>query len=206
MNHSDPFAEFKKRQREMWASFTPAAMFTPPVAGQLVKFAGIAFGENVLDVGTGTGVLAITAARTGAQVTGLDLTPELLDQARENARIAGTPVRLRRLLASERISDRHLSRTRRNEMRSAEGRQEVVERDLVRNIGHREAQRNLSDGLGPKQIIRAESGVENIAGLHPVRIVIVVGNGGRGQRQQRRSERSIAVPHGTLNSRSHAVA
>lgn len=90
MNQSDPFAEFKKRQREMWASFTPTAMFTTPVAGQLVKFAGIAAGENVLDVGTGTGVVAVTAARTGAHVTGLDLTPELLDQARENARIAQT--------------------------------------------------------------------------------------------------------------------
>jgi SAM-dependent methyltransferase len=90
MNQSDPFAEFKKRQREMWASFTPAALFTTPVAGQLVKFAGIASGEDVLDVATGTGVVAVTAARAGAHVTGLDLTPELLDQARENARIAKT--------------------------------------------------------------------------------------------------------------------
>jgi SAM-dependent methyltransferase len=88
MSQSDPFADLKKRQREMWASFTPTAMFTTPVAGQLVKFAAIASGENVLDVGTGTGVVAITAARAGARVTGLDLTPELLDQARENARIA----------------------------------------------------------------------------------------------------------------------
>jgi SAM-dependent methyltransferase len=86
----DPYAEFKKRQREMWASFTPTAMFTTPVAGQLAKFAEIAAGENVLDVGTGTGVAAITAARTAARVTGLDLTPALLDQARENARIAQT--------------------------------------------------------------------------------------------------------------------
>lgn len=84
----DPFAELKKRQREMWASFAPTAMFTTPVAGHLVKFAGIGPGQTVLDVGTGTGVVAITAARAGAQVTALDLTPELLDQARENARIA----------------------------------------------------------------------------------------------------------------------
>jgi SAM-dependent methyltransferase len=91
MNQPDPFAELKKRQREMWASFTPTAMFTTPVAGQLVKFAAIEKGESVLDVGTGTGVVAVTAARAGAGVTGLDLTPELLDQARENARIADTP-------------------------------------------------------------------------------------------------------------------
>jgi len=88
MTQPDPFVDFKKRQREMWVSFTPTAMFTTPVAGHLVRFARIATGEHVLDVGTGTGVVAITAARAGARVTGLDLTPALLDQARENARIA----------------------------------------------------------------------------------------------------------------------
>ena len=88
MNPSDPFAELKRKQREMWASFTPTAMFTTPVAGQVVKFAGIKAGESVLDVGTGTGVVAITAARLGAKVCGLDLTPELLEQARDNAHIA----------------------------------------------------------------------------------------------------------------------
>jgi SAM-dependent methyltransferase len=84
----DPFAELKKRQREMWSSFAPTAMFTTPVAGHLVRFAGIAKGESVLDVGTGTGVVAITAARAGARVTALDLTPALLEAAHENAQIA----------------------------------------------------------------------------------------------------------------------
>ncbi|HWW07590.1 class I SAM-dependent methyltransferase [Collimonas sp.] len=84
----DPFADLKKRQREMWASFSPTAVFTTPVAAHLVKFAGINAGDVVLDVGTGTGVVAITAARAGALVTGLDLTPELLEQARENSSIA----------------------------------------------------------------------------------------------------------------------
>lgn len=85
----DPFAQLKQQQREMWASFAPTAIFTTPAAGHLVRFAGIRAGEAVLDVGTGTGVAAITAARAGAQVKALDLTPALLDEARENARIAG---------------------------------------------------------------------------------------------------------------------
>lgn len=85
----DPFAELKQRQREMWSSFAPTAIFTTPVAGHLVRFAAIAPGEVVLDVGTGTGVAAITAARAGARVTGLDLTPALLVEARRNADIAG---------------------------------------------------------------------------------------------------------------------
>lgn len=90
MQH-DPFAELKRRQQEMWASFGPTALFTTPVAGHVVRFAGIVAGESVLDVGTGTGVLAISAARRGAKVDGLDLTPELIEQARENAAIARLP-------------------------------------------------------------------------------------------------------------------
>ncbi len=85
----DPFAQMKQRQREMWASFAPTAAFTTTVAAHLVAFARIAPGEAVLDVGTGTGVVAITAARAGAVATGMDLTPPLLAVARENGRIAG---------------------------------------------------------------------------------------------------------------------
>ena len=76
----------------MWASFAPTAMITTPVAGQLVRFAGIRSGEQVLDVGTGTGVVAVTAARTGARVKALDLTPALLRDARLNAQIAQVEV------------------------------------------------------------------------------------------------------------------
>jgi SAM-dependent methyltransferase len=92
IGQSDPFAELKTRQREMWASFAPTAVLTTPVAGQLVKFAGIRGGERVLDIATGTGVVAITAARAGASVKALDLTPPLLEVARENADIAGVSI------------------------------------------------------------------------------------------------------------------
>jgi SAM-dependent methyltransferase len=43
---------------------------------------------RVLDVACGTGVVAVTAARLGAIVTALDLTPQLLERARENAGLA----------------------------------------------------------------------------------------------------------------------
>jgi len=89
MAQPDPYAELKTRHREMWASFAPTAIFTTPVAAKLVRFAEIKPGESVLDVGTGTGVAAVTAARSGAHVTGLDLTPELLVDARANAELAG---------------------------------------------------------------------------------------------------------------------
>jgi SAM-dependent methyltransferase len=85
----DSFTEFKTRQREMWASFAPTAVFTTPVAARLVQFAGVQRDELVLDVGCGTGVVAITAAGLGARVSGLDLTPDLLEHARTNQKIAG---------------------------------------------------------------------------------------------------------------------
>ena len=84
----DMFAEFKSRQREMWSSFAPTAILTTPVAAHLVEFAGVGPGEKVLDVATGTGVVAITAARRRASVSALDLTPALLEHARENEKIA----------------------------------------------------------------------------------------------------------------------
>lgn len=86
---ADSFAEFKNRQREMWSSFAPTAALTTPVAGHLVEFAGVTSGEKILDVACGTGVAAITAARRGAIASGLDLTPALLEHARENEKIAG---------------------------------------------------------------------------------------------------------------------
>ena len=80
----DALAQFKSAQRQAWASFAPFELATSVTAVRLVAFAGVQVGQQVLDVGCGTGVVAITARRRGAQVTGLDLTPELLQRAREN--------------------------------------------------------------------------------------------------------------------------
>ena len=85
---SDPFQAFKATQRENWKTFAPLAMTTTPSAAKLVRFAGVRPNQRVLDVGCGTGVVAITARRAEAVVTGFDLTPELLAVAKENAAIA----------------------------------------------------------------------------------------------------------------------
>jgi SAM-dependent methyltransferase len=92
---TDPFAAFKATQRAGWANFGPLAAITIPCAGRLVRFAAIQRGQRVLDVACGTGVVAVTAARAGALVTGADLTPELLEQARESAGIAGLDIEWR---------------------------------------------------------------------------------------------------------------
>jgi SAM-dependent methyltransferase len=88
----DVFDKFKATQREGWAHFAPLQAMTTEPAARLVKFAGIKPGHRVLDVACGTGVVAITAARHEAHVTALDLTPELLSVARDNAQIAGVAV------------------------------------------------------------------------------------------------------------------
>lgn len=89
LSSADPFTDFKAKQREGWSKFAALELTTTPPAARLVSFAGIKPGDKVLDVGCGTGVAAITARRVGAKVTGLDLTPALLERARENAAIAG---------------------------------------------------------------------------------------------------------------------
>jgi SAM-dependent methyltransferase len=89
---TDAIANFKAAQRAGWAHFAPLQVLTTEPAGRLVRFADIRPGDQVLDVACGTGVVAVTAARRGATVTGLDLTPQLLDVARDNAQIAGVAV------------------------------------------------------------------------------------------------------------------
>ncbi len=88
----NPLAQFKEMQKQGWAHFAPVEVLTTPPAAQLVRHAGVRPGQRVLDVGCGTGVVAVTAAQRGAHVTGLDLTPQLLERARENGRIADVEI------------------------------------------------------------------------------------------------------------------
>ncbi|MEX2481307.1 MAG: class I SAM-dependent methyltransferase [Gammaproteobacteria bacterium] len=85
----DSLARFKEAARVSWSTFAPFEMITGTTAPDLVRFADVRPGVRVLDVGCGTGVVALTCARRGARVTGADLTPTLLERARENAEIAG---------------------------------------------------------------------------------------------------------------------
>jgi SAM-dependent methyltransferase len=88
----DAIAQFKENQKKAWATFAPTEVYTCQPAARLVVFAQIHAGQRALDVACGTGVVALAAARTGARVSGLDLTPELLARARENASIAGAEI------------------------------------------------------------------------------------------------------------------
>ena len=90
--HSDGLTRFKEAQKQGWSHFAPLEVHTTPPAARLVRHARITNGTRVLDVACGTGVVAITAALGGARVTALDLTPALLERARENASLAGADI------------------------------------------------------------------------------------------------------------------
>jgi len=81
----DAIDQFKANQKVAWSTFAFLEHMTGTAAPHLVRFAGIRPGAKVLDVACGTGVAALTAARAGAEVHGIDLTPELVQHARENA-------------------------------------------------------------------------------------------------------------------------
>ncbi len=91
----DPFAQLKAAQREGWSLFAPLEAVTTATAAQLVKHARIRAGDSVLDVGCGTGVAALTAARAGAKVCALDLTPALIEHGRKHAALAGVDIDFR---------------------------------------------------------------------------------------------------------------
>ena len=81
-------SELKARHRAMWASGDYPSMvetFLLPLGPTLVEACGIGPGMTVLDVAAGTGNASIPAAKTGADVTASDLTPELLDAGRARA-------------------------------------------------------------------------------------------------------------------------
>ncbi len=52
-------------------------------------------GMRVLDLGTGSGILAIAAGLLGAEALGLDIDPSVIPQAEENARINQAPAQFR---------------------------------------------------------------------------------------------------------------
>ena len=79
--------DIKARQRATWSAgnYDAIAQFLSSMGETVVEAAAIEPGMTVLDVATGAGNAAIPAARAGGRVTGLDLTPELLEHARRRA-------------------------------------------------------------------------------------------------------------------------
>jgi ubiquinone/menaquinone biosynthesis C-methylase UbiE len=79
---------------EIWGvgSYERIAARLAPVHDQLVDRLEIAPGDRVLDLATGTGEVAVRAARTGAAVTAIDIAQPMIGQARRRAEEEGVDV------------------------------------------------------------------------------------------------------------------
>lgn len=85
----------KEQLRTTWTAgdYAEIARGLEPGAMAFVERIGIEPGAELLDVACGAGQVAIPAARAGARVTGLDLAPNWIEQARERARAEGLEIR-----------------------------------------------------------------------------------------------------------------
>jgi len=86
--------QLKQTMRDAWMAgdFGKVARTATRHAEAFVDRLNIPAGARVLDVACGTGNVAIPVARSGAQVTGVDFAPNLLEQARARAAAEGLDI------------------------------------------------------------------------------------------------------------------
>ncbi|HEX8104316.1 MAG TPA: methyltransferase domain-containing protein [Solirubrobacteraceae bacterium] len=89
----DPDA-VKAEQRAFYAGgdYSWLSRWFMPAAEDLVAAAGVGPGDRVLDVAAGDGNVAVAAARRGARVTAVDLTPEQVEAGRARTEAEGLAV------------------------------------------------------------------------------------------------------------------
>lgn len=85
----------KQTMREAWMAgdFGKIARTVAREAEEFVSRLDLPAGAQVLDVACGTGNVSLPLARRGARVTGVDIAPNLLEQARARAEAEGLPIR-----------------------------------------------------------------------------------------------------------------
>jgi ubiquinone/menaquinone biosynthesis C-methylase UbiE len=96
-NTAPDISVLKAKMRETWMAgdFGVIARYAEAAEEEFVDRLHLKPGMRVLDVACGTGNTAIPAARTGANVIGVDIAANLITQARERARQAGVTVEFR---------------------------------------------------------------------------------------------------------------
>jgi ubiquinone/menaquinone biosynthesis C-methylase UbiE len=79
--------------KALWekGDFTEIAAFMRPSGEALVESLGITMPLRALDLGCGDGTTAIPLARLGAEVTGIDITRNLVEAGNKRAAAAGLP-------------------------------------------------------------------------------------------------------------------
>jgi ubiquinone/menaquinone biosynthesis C-methylase UbiE len=92
-----PIEQLKKNMKAAWMAgdFGQIAKYNEEEGARFIKRLEIRRGADVLDVACGTGNTAIPAARDGANVIGVDIATNLLEQARSRAASEGLKVEFR---------------------------------------------------------------------------------------------------------------
>jgi ubiquinone/menaquinone biosynthesis C-methylase UbiE len=94
MTELTELTEAQQQARALWSAgdFPAAAQQIAEVGTTTVDRAQIAADEVVLDVACGAGNATIPAAKTGANATGLDITPELIEAGKKAAAEQGVEI------------------------------------------------------------------------------------------------------------------
>src|SRR3954463_13482909 len=85
---------FKDRHRELWGlgDYAVLARRFEPAATALCDACAVSAGQEVLDVGAGTGNFASACAREGASVVASDLSPGMIERGRARTEAEGFDV------------------------------------------------------------------------------------------------------------------
>ena len=88
------YAALKDGTRTLWSlgDYSPIERLTQPASRDLIDACAVSAGQEVLDVGAGTGNFALLAAAEGASVVASDLTPKLIERGRERTLAAGVDI------------------------------------------------------------------------------------------------------------------
>jgi SAM-dependent methyltransferase len=97
MTEKTSLEELKAKQQKMWSSgdYGKVAWLTVPLAEQLCETIQLRPGSSVLDVATGTGHVALAAARRFCHTTGIDYVPALVEVAKVRAAAEGLDIDFR---------------------------------------------------------------------------------------------------------------
>lgn len=89
------FEAVKRQQQRTWAmgDFAMIGWNTVYPGELLCEAVDLRAGEKVLDVATGSGNAALSAARRNCEASGIDYVPELIERARRRAAVESLPVK-----------------------------------------------------------------------------------------------------------------